>query len=481
MTTSYRPGPVGRVATIVGAVALGMIGVAGIAGPAAADSSVGNLPAGPYTLNVHKFEQPAALGTDNGGEPIDTSGLTPIAGVTFSVQRVTSIDLSTAAGWEQTRGLTAEAVLAAPATYPLDAGTSETTDGGGLASFTDEPLGVYLVQETGTGANPITNPAPPFLVTLPFPNDNDWLTTVNVYPKNPVTGVTKTVDDSAAHGLGSTVTWTISATVPQLGQNALTSFVVSDNLDARLSYSASAPATVALSDGTAVPASDYVIAATGSPTAFSVTFTSAGLSFLQGHQGAHVVVTIPTTVTSIGDGTIQNTPLLNVNGTDVTGTPVQTTWGAVKIVKSDESTPSKALQGAQFQAYLSQADAANGTNPIAVSGNATFTTGTDGSVTIEGLRTGTYYLVETRAPAGYQVAPGFTRDDPQAVTVTTSSVDQPGVTLNVKDPQEPPFTLPLTGSTGTALFIGGGAALILIAIGTAIVVRRRTRWSSAAE
>ena len=49
----------------------------------------------------------------------------------------------------------------------------------------------------------------------------------------------KTVDDSAAYAVGDTVTWSVDQFVPQFGElTDIESFVFTDDLDARLSYTA---------------------------------------------------------------------------------------------------------------------------------------------------------------------------------------------------------------------------------------------------
>jgi LPXTG-motif cell wall-anchored protein len=49
-------------------------------------------------------------------------------------------------------------------------------------------------------------------------------------------------------------------------------------------------------------------------------------------------------------------------------------------------------------------------------------------------------------------------------------------TVTVTDPQAPPIALPLTGSTGTTVFVVGGLALASLAVAAAVlVIRRRAR------
>ena len=489
MKHTHKGGLLARAIAVAGAVALGLTGVAIAAGPASATTptpSVGNLPSGPYTLNITKFEQPNPPSTaGHDGTQQSTTGLTPIAGVDYSVALVNGVDLTTPAGWNLTQKLsvnTAGQVTDGTNTYSTGTPTVlGPTDGNGATSFTTSNVGVYLVTETSAPSN-VTNLAAPFLVTLPFPNNNNWLTSVYVYPKNTVANApTKVVDDSSAYGLGDTVNWTIKSTVPNLAQNVtLSNFTVSDALDARLTPPAASAVTVTLA-GNAVPAGDYTTTISGQN--LSVNFNQAGLTLLTANQGAEVDVKIPTVVNAVGNGTIQNTPVVNINNNTYTGTPVQTTWGALTLKKVDASSSAKVLSGAQFQVFTSSSDAKSLSNPVSVSGQSTFTSDSNGIVSIAGLKSqndGTgnnlvYYIVETQAPAGYQINSSYAQSNGgQSVTV------YPGTTANqqitVTDPQVLPFMLPLTGSTGTLLFVGGGIALIAVALGAAFLVfRRRNR------
>ncbi|MDD0859192.1 hypothetical protein NHF46_18625 [Arthrobacter alpinus] len=65
----------------------------------------------PKSLTIHKFAQPATQGTAPDGNKLpeaDTSGLTPLKGVEFTIQEVTNINLKTNEGWEATADLTPE-------------------------------------------------------------------------------------------------------------------------------------------------------------------------------------------------------------------------------------------------------------------------------------------------------------------------------------------------------------------------------------
>jgi fimbrial isopeptide formation D2 family protein/LPXTG-motif cell wall-anchored protein len=480
-----------RLTAVVSASALALLGVAAVAAPAHAATAA--VPAGPYSLTITKLQNPATGGTATNGSQQNVSALTPIAGVDFSIAPVTGVDLTTTAGW------TTAATLAVNSSGAIVDGTGGTyatgtatplaaTSSTGVTTYTTSTPAVYEVTETSAPTG--VELGQPFLVTLPLPQSNTWLSNVYVYPKNTVQGApVKSVNDTGAYGVGSTVNWSVTSTVPnQTAANPFTQYSVTDALDSRLTPPAPSAVTVKLasSTGTAItlPAADYTVTVTGQT--LSVTFTSAGLALLTANPSSVITVGIPTVVNSVGTGTIQNianqTIQTQTQATPTTtpSNPVDTTWGDVTLHKQDPA--GNALQGAQFEVFTSQANAESLSNPVSVSGSTTFTSDSSGNVAINGLKAQndgqgaelTYYIVETKAPVGYTVAAAFTQS-----TGGYAETVQPGTTANatvtVTDPQVSPIMLPLTGSTGAAIFIGGGLTLAAIALAAALILVRRRR------
>lgn len=495
-------------------------------------------------LHITKLSMPdgspvASDGTVNNSLP---AGATPISGVTFSVQQVTTVngtalDLGTNAGWSAADTLSVNAagvVTSTAGAVVLGTATTGETDtygvpqlSGGGAAFQGLPIGVYLVKETITPAG--VTPAAPFLVTIPITNpanQNEWLYDVYVYPKNSDVAITKTVSDPAkyqAGAAGALTTWTIKADVPRIeGATAgtwaaPTGFVIADAIDERLAVQT---VTVQAVDSTGSPitdtalgglvAADYDITPPTLPasagTDVTVTFTAAGLTklaLLAATAGNQIEVTVGSLVVltgspaTIGDGTIENTASVQVNGgTALVSTPATSYWGDAVFTK--ENAAGNDLAGATFQVYGSRTDATNATNPLLTS--PVTSTGT-GEVAIKGLPASNYlngaslgttyasyrvyWLVETVAPSNYELLADpipfvLLSDGLGNYTINTVTVDGAGVatavgsafTNVVNVEKNAGFVLPLTGGTGTLWLTVGGVALLGLVL-LFVIVRRR--------
>ncbi|UKA58949.1 SpaH/EbpB family LPXTG-anchored major pilin [Arthrobacter sp. FW306-2-2C-D06B] len=439
------------------------------------------------SLTIHKYEKPATpTGLPHDGMALTAAqleGMTPMAGVTFTVQKVNNIDLTTNAGWAAAAALT-PAQAAAQAATP---GSTATTDASGTATLGNLPLGLYLVTETGYPAG--VTPSAPFLVTLPMTDPaggNGWIYDVNVYPKNAVTTATKTVNDASVVKLGDNVQWTITSDIPNV--NPIDGYRIVDKLDSKLSYANSA---VALSNNAAlVLDTDYTVVFDTASNTLMIDFTASGRAILAANPTAKVLVTVNSTVSTVGE--IANTALVYPNaasfaitpgqpGGPVLTPPVSTTkWGDIVLHKKD-SQSSAALSGAVFSVYPSRADALAGTKAISVGGVSSWTTDASGNLVISGLRYSnwangkpvgpgqpgyqSYWLVETKAPAGYEllaqpVETAVTSNDPSAVTVTIGNIKQ-----------NTGFQLPLTGAGTWPLTAGG--ILVLAGAGLFMATGRR--------
>ena len=141
------------------------------------------------SITIHKYVKDADNGTTEGNGLEDTSNHgTPLDGVTFTVEKLTNVDLTTQAGWEKLAGYNGNVDSAKAG--GTDAAVKKKTAGGGVATFDSLPLGAYIVTETETPAGYVGSK--PFIITVPMthPTDlNKWVYDVHAYPKNSKAGV----------------------------------------------------------------------------------------------------------------------------------------------------------------------------------------------------------------------------------------------------------------------------------------------------
>ncbi len=420
------------------------------------------------------------------------------------------------AAWSflQTHESLTEAQLAAATLGPA------TTNASGAATFPNLGVGLYLVAETSR-PHDVTGAAP-FLVTVPLTDPdglNAWLYDVHVYPKNETTPppVTKTVDDATSVQLGDPVTWTVDATIPD--RASFSAFQVVDNLDAKLDY-VSTQVSLVDAAGLAVPGvtldpTDYTVSvdggadvATAGGPVVTVALTDLGRAKIAANRATGDVanalrVVIDTTVNATG--VVRNVAVFFPNDSDISWTPgepgqpvdpdapeVPTTpevvskWGNVTFEKLDET--GAGLAGARFSVYTSLADAQSGSHPVTLGAATVFEVDADGILTLTGLRYSdwadggpvspgqagyiTYYLVEVKAPAGYELLAEpvpFTVDDDSTDAAGSYGVDHQ--ITNV--PSNGGWDLPLTGGTGAALLYTAGALLAVGALLLLVRARRR--------
>lgn len=493
-----------RFAAALGALAIAASAALVTVAPAQAVTLPGNIDSTQArSLTVHKYElgpnSPQALGT--GQElPAGTQLGTPLAGAVFTATPVTGIDLTTPEGWTAAGNLTPQAASTRLSSTSYT--STASAPGTGIATFpTGMPIALYYVQETVL-PDTATNPTAPFLVTLPFPTGpqgapaNQWIYDVHVYPKNAVTELTKTRIPAPANSAESRnpdlIRWALASTIPTLAAgDAITAFSITDSIPAELEFVSTLPQGVApttvrvTSAGNNLPqpfaeGTDYTVVTDAAAGTSTLTFTPAGLTKLSGLQGGLVSFNVLTRAVEIPpSGSITNIASANINGATetVTGTtPIgQLTVYAYESSNGGARTP---LAGAVYRVFLNQQDADRNENAVAIGGQTDWTTGPDGFVEIPIITPGQYFVREITPPTGFQL-PTPDRITTQVVAGPTSTVAPLRNYVEFQHNQVvPAFLLPLTGGDGAIWFGVGGASLMLLAIGSAIVVTRRRALAS---
>ena len=104
-----------------------------------------------------------------------------------------------------------------------------------------------------------------------------------------------------------------------------------------------------------------------------------------------------------------------------------------------------------------------------------WTSGDDGTFTIEGLEDGTYYLEENKAPDGYVLPENDVELTIIDGAVAYTSVNNPNSYegTNIKVPNTAGYELPATGGAGTHFMTIGGLLLIAAAVGGGYGLKRR--------
>lgn len=136
----------------------------------------------------------------------------------------------------------------------------------------------------------------------------------------------------------------------------------------------------------------------------------------------------------------------------------------IEIFKYADSNKSKALSGATFDVF---ADSAL-TKKV-----GTIVTGNDGIGRLKGLGEGTYYLKETKAPAGYKLLDEVIRVDLELVMASSLDDEE---TINdffryerVEIPNAEAGLLPYTGGMGLVIYSLIG--IVIIGIGTSVIIK----------
>ena len=515
------------------AVAAGAAAVPGIATAAPTASAFGVVATAPQlpslvdldptktgSITIHKLVKDDTNGTTEGTGLEDTTVAgTPLAGAKFTVERLTNVDLTTQAGWEKLVAYNGNVDTAKA--DGVDAAVEKTTGADGKAKFDSLPLGAYVVTETETPAGYIGSK--PFIITVPMTHPtqkNVWNYDLHVYPKNSKAGVDKQVKDDTTPAVGSEINYTINSDIPSLpAGDKLKTYMVVDQYDKRVTI-ATTDVTLALSDGTALVAgTDYDLkTATGTVAAgtdnykfVTAVFTEAGRNKIAaaraaGTDATKVVMKLKGTVTGplSGNGLVPNkvtlipntpaTPWDPESGTtpppEYPHSEVVSKFGKVKITKVSAADPTAKLKDAEFSVYkCTPTGLTSGTdnfvsNNATLGGKDTFTTDADGVVEIDSLRNndwennkqvdnpGWYCLVETKAPAGFELQ---TRPIAFQILQSNSKADnQYTLETTVKDaPHNGGFRLPVTGAAGVGVLIAAGSALVAGAGAITIANKRR--------
>lgn len=366
-------------------------------------------------------------------------------------------------------------------------------------SFTGLKLGYYLVDSTlGT------------LCSLDTTNPS-----VTIKEKNVAPGNEKKVeeDSTSSYGekndadIGQTVNFQSTITAQAGAEN----YVFHDKMDAGLTYTGVTGITL---NDTAVDASNYEVKTSelGDDCTFHVVFTQAFCDTLKANDQIVISYTATVNENAVVGGTGNKNESKLTYGEEgksetVPSTTTTYTWsfgvskfyyGTYHEVEIEEPLNDGLTEIALAGAKFTLSKDANGTDPIALVNESNnvyrvaaaddtvtgteITTDDTGKFTIKGLDSGTYYLTETAAPAGYNQLSGpieVVISDTGAVKYKMSGDTEYTECDAAADPIIPVENkagslLPSTGGMGTTIFYVVGSILL---IGAAVLLVTKKRMS----
>ena len=338
----------------------------------------------------------------------------------------------------------------------------------GKATATDLDLGYYFVTST-SGA----------LCNLTTTNPN-----ATIHDKNDVPF--DKVDDKTSVEVGETVSYTITGKVPDTTGFTTYEYTIADTMSAGLTFQKNVAVTV---DGVTLDAGKYVLNQTDN--GFTLTIKVMELQEKVGKEikVTYTAVTNDKAVTVISKNsatlTYSNNP---TDSESKTTTPKyeETVYSAKLVIdKYQKDDESKKLANAKFvlkndegkyYKYTAATEsAAAQVEWVKNQADATeVTTDTNGAAAFNGLKDGTYKLVETAAPAGYNLLANEVEVTINGADAT--EVDLSSLTATAKVENSTGTTIPETGGIGTTIFYVAGGLLVL---GAVILLITKKRMSSA--
>ena len=353
--------------------------------------------------------------------------------------------------------------------------------------FTKLDAGYYLVYVTG--GKEIQSS----LVTVDATTN-----TVNLKTEAP--SITKTADKDTV-SIGQVVKYTVTGSIPDTTGYDQYQYIIHDELSKGLDFVNDANGTALGEDATTVNVTvafgeGVTDAADTAPTTAKLDTAnnkkmsldlSSWVKANQTNKGKTFTVTYYAKVNKDAVVTNNNKASLEYgnnsdNTTNTTPSEVKTPTYPLDILKTKKNSDEK-LAGAKFSLYKTAEDAAKGTNAITVSGSdgnyvvdpASTTTEFESVASIDGqaynlhvngLEAGTYWLVETEAPAGYNKLTA-----PIEIKITKSTdTDVNNWTISKDSKDETDKIIDIENSTGSLLPSTGGMGTIIFAVIAAILV-----------
>ena len=374
---------------------------------------------------------------------------------------------------------------------PVSGDTDKTK---GTATFSGLTAGYYLVFPEGGSTGKNSRGTDAILVNVPKNGGVTEQTIKSTFPtvdKQVSNNKTDYKDNTTAQ-VGDTVTFKLTAKVPDMTDYTTYKFVFHDTLSNGLAYDAGT-VKVTIGGTEVTKEGNYTVTEpTGESKELTVTFADL-TKVTDATAGKDIVVTYTAKITK---DAVTTKPATNKVYLEYSNDPSGTGTGTsnpdeskvytydIKIDKFyKENSAEKPLANATFK-LTSDVDGNNVVKLVAEAdantyhvqgegetGTDTVTTDATGKITIKGLNAGTYYLYETIAPTGYNKL-----KEPIEIVITPDTKDLSQFTYNVNGKDNTPndttikvenvkgVMLPETGSIGTIGLTALGVAVVLLGV-----------------
>ena len=347
-------------------------------------------------------------------------------------------------------------------------GTSLTRNGT-QATATVNELGYYFVTSTNGALCNLTTTNPH--ITIHDKNDMPF---------------EKTAPETSVE-VGQTVNYTIKGKVPDYTGFKTYTYLITDTMSEGLTFKKDVKVTVDGTDVTTACTPTYDVEKNANKFTVSIPVKSYPI-------GKEILVTYSAVVNENAVAVVStNEAKLTYSNNPTTGEtkdsqPQKKEVYSAKIVIDKFETGKQdtvKLEGAEFVLYKEETientkttkyykwnDTDQKVEWVTTQADAT-TVRTDnkGAASFKGLADGTYQLVETKAPAGYNQLTG-----PQEVKVAGSTTDTTKLSVEAKVANSAGTLLPSTGGMGTTIFYVLGAVLV-VGAGVLLVTKKRMSQS----
>ena len=365
--------------------------------------------------------------------------------------------------------------------------SSGAVSASGTVEFTGMPMGEYFIMPTST-----TSVYQLMLQKVePVVTDGNYsLPNVSFSAKHKSIGITKTSDKTSVTK-GEKVKYTIEAEIPAYELSASSkTFEIKDTLDAGLTLDQTSINVKFKNDATMSPGMYSINDISGTGFTLSVsnaqytdtwkTQAQAGNSIIVEYAAAFdnsadtdsVVETFDKKARNNVEYSFSSYPYSGLKSTKTASVDVNSF--IIKVDKCDSSTENKKLAGATFDLYKAEANG-NVTIPHTdVKGTKMETLTTDGNGAAQFKKYEAngdnfdYYLIETKAPSGYNLLPNAVK-----VNFTEANVNRNTGIYTVKVTNSTGLQLPVTGDRGTLIMTIGGIMLMASAVALLAAARRR--------